>query len=164
MHLVLQMVFKKSRYLFPVSCHSLALESWRLRWLSVFQTPTVCSFCSSFNLYNKVFKTQENQEEGKPTVDTSFLLRIGNKLPMKGVTESKFGAKTKGWTIQRPAHPGIHPIISHQTQKLLHMPAKFCWRDPGISVLYEAMPVPGKYRSVCSQSCIRWNTGPQWRS
>jgi hypothetical protein len=23
---------------------------------------------------------------------------------------------------------------------------------------YEAMPVPGKYRSECSQSSIRWNT------
>ena len=59
-------------------------------------------------------------------VDTSFLLKIGNKIPMKGVTETKFGAKTKGWTIQRLPHPGIHPIISHQTQTLLHMPARFC--------------------------------------
>jgi hypothetical protein len=24
----------------------------------------------------------------------------------------------------------------------------------------EAMPVPGKYRSGCSQSAIGWNTGP----
>ena len=31
-------------------------------------------------------------------MDTSFLLRIGNKTPMKGVTETKFGAKMKGWT------------------------------------------------------------------
>jgi hypothetical protein len=59
-------------------------------------------------------------------VDTSFLLRIGNKIHMEGVTETKFGAKTKGWTIQRLPHPGIHPIISHQTQALLHMPARFC--------------------------------------
>jgi hypothetical protein len=29
-------------------------------------------------------------------VDTSFLLRIGNKILMKGVTETMFGAKTKG--------------------------------------------------------------------
>ena len=29
-------------------------------------------------------------------MDTSFLLRIGNKIPMKGVTETKFGAETKG--------------------------------------------------------------------
>jgi hypothetical protein len=25
--------------------------------------------------------------------------RIGNKTPMEGVTETKFGAETKGWTI-----------------------------------------------------------------
>jgi hypothetical protein len=27
------------------------------------------------------------------------LLRIGNKTPMEGVTETKFGAERKGWTI-----------------------------------------------------------------
>jgi hypothetical protein len=35
-----------------------------------------------------------------------------------------------------------------------------CSRDPVIAVLYEDMPVPGKYRSGCSQSSIRRNTGP----
>jgi hypothetical protein len=59
-------------------------------------------------------------------VDTSFLLRIGNKIPMEGVAETKFGAKTEGRTIQRLPHPGIHTIISHQTRTLLHMPARFC--------------------------------------
>ena len=93
-------------------------------------------------------------------VDTSFLLRIGNKIPMKGVTETKFGDKMKGWTIQRIPHLGIHPIISHQTQTLLHMPERFCCRDPVMAVSYEAMPVPGKYRSGCSQSSIGWITGP----
>jgi hypothetical protein len=44
---------------------------------------------------------------------------------MKGVTETKFGAKMKGWTIQRLPHLWIHPIISHQTQTLLHMPERF---------------------------------------
>jgi hypothetical protein len=29
-------------------------------------------------------------------VDISFLLRLGNKIPLKGVTEIKFGAKKKG--------------------------------------------------------------------
>ena len=48
------------------------------------------------------------------------------QIPMKGVIESKFGAKMKGWTIQRLPHPGIHPIISHQAQTLLHMPGRFC--------------------------------------
>jgi hypothetical protein len=32
-------------------------------------------------------------------MDTSFLLRIGKKIPMEEVPEKKFGAKTKGWTI-----------------------------------------------------------------
>ena len=41
---------------------------------------------------------------------------------MKGDTETKFGTKMKGWTNQRLPDPGIHPIISHQTQTLLHMP------------------------------------------
>jgi hypothetical protein len=27
------------------------------------------------------------------------LLRIGNKIPMEGVTETKFGAEMKGWTM-----------------------------------------------------------------
>ena len=74
-------------------------------------------------------------------MDTSFLPRIGNKIPMAWVTETKFGAKMKGWTIQRLPHPGIHPIISHKTQTLLHMPARFCWKNTDIAVLCEAMPV-----------------------
>jgi hypothetical protein len=32
-------------------------------------------------------------------VDTSFLLRMGNKIPMEGVTETKFGAEMEGRTI-----------------------------------------------------------------
>jgi hypothetical protein len=59
-------------------------------------------------------------------VDTLFLPRIGNKISMEGVAETKFGAKMKGWTFQRLPHPGVHPIISHQTQTLLHTPARFC--------------------------------------
>jgi hypothetical protein len=33
------------------------------------------------------------------SVDTFPLLRIGNKTPMEGVTETKFGAEKKGRTI-----------------------------------------------------------------
>jgi hypothetical protein len=58
-------------------------------------------------------------------VDTLSLLRIGNKTPLKGVTEKKFGAEMKGWTIQRLPHQRIHSIISHQTKTLLHMPEDF---------------------------------------
>jgi hypothetical protein len=33
------------------------------------------------------------------SVDTTFLLRMGNKIPMEGVTETKFGAEMEGKTI-----------------------------------------------------------------
>jgi hypothetical protein len=56
------------------------------------------------------------------SMDTSLLLRMGNKIPMEGVTGTKFGAETEGKTIQRLPHVGIHHIYNHQTQKLLHMP------------------------------------------
>jgi hypothetical protein len=59
------------------------------------------------------------------SVDTLFLLRMGNKIPMEGVTETKIRAETKGMTIQRLPHPGIHPINNHQTQTLLHMATRF---------------------------------------
>jgi hypothetical protein len=52
------------------------------------------------------------------SVDTSVLLRRGNKIPMEGVTEAKCGAETEGMTIQRLPHLGIYPIYSHQTQTL----------------------------------------------
>jgi hypothetical protein len=45
------------------------------------------------------------------SADTLFLLRMGNKIPMEGVT--KFGADTEQRTIQRLTHRGIHPINSH---------------------------------------------------
>jgi hypothetical protein len=89
----------------------------------------------------------------------TLLLRRGNKIPMEGVTETKFGAETEGRTIQRLPHPGIHPINNNQTHTLLHIPTRFCWQDPDIAVSCEAMPVSGKYRSGCSQSSIGWNTG-----
>jgi hypothetical protein len=60
------------------------------------------------------------------SVDTSLLLRMGNKIPIEGVTETKFGATTEGKTIQRLPHPGIHPIYNDQNQTLLHMQERFC--------------------------------------
>ena len=47
-----------------------------------------------YKLQNMKLKNTEDQ-----SVDTLPLLRIGNKTPMEGVTETKFGAETKGWTI-----------------------------------------------------------------
>jgi hypothetical protein len=54
-------------------------------------------------------------------VDTSILLRKGNKIPMEGVTETKCRAETEEMTIQRLPHLGIHPTYNHQTQTLLWM-------------------------------------------
>ena len=52
------------------------------------------------------------------TVNTLSLLRMGNKIPMEGVTETKFGAEPEGTTIQRLPHLEIYPINNHQTQIL----------------------------------------------
>jgi hypothetical protein len=42
-------------------------------------------------------------------VDTPFLLRIGKKITMEGVTETTFGAKMKGWTIHTETTPSRYP-------------------------------------------------------
>ena len=60
------------------------------------------------------------------SVDTSFLLRMGNKIPLEGVTETKFGVDMKGWTIQRLPHMGINPINNHQTETLWQVPTRPC--------------------------------------
>jgi hypothetical protein len=41
-------------------------------------------------------KLKKNEDQ---SLDTLPLPRIGNKKPMEGVTDTKFGAKTKGWTL-----------------------------------------------------------------
>jgi len=56
-------------------------------------------------------KLKKNKDQ---SVDTS-ILRMGNKIPMEGVTETKFGAEMEERTIQRLPHLGIHPIYNHQT-------------------------------------------------
>ena len=89
----------------------------------------------------------------------SWNLRIGNKTPLEGVTETKVRAETKGWTIWRLPYPGIHPIMSLQTLTPLYTLAKFCWKDPDIPFSCEAMLGPSKHRSGCSQSAIWWITG-----
>ena len=60
------------------------------------------------------------------SVDTLFLLKMGNKIPMEEVTETKYGAETEGVTIQKLPHLRIHPINHHQTQILLQMPTRAC--------------------------------------
>ena len=98
------------------------------------------------------------KKEGQ-SVDTLLLLRRGDKIPLEGVTETTCKAETEGMTIQRLPHLGIHPINNHQTQTLLWMPTGACWQEPDIAVSWEALPVPGKYRSGCSQPSIGRSTG-----
>jgi hypothetical protein len=67
-------------------------------------------------------KLKKNKDQ---SVDTLPLLRIGNKTPMEGITETKFRAEMKGWTIYRLPYLRIYPIISFQTLIPLHTLARF---------------------------------------
>jgi hypothetical protein len=60
------------------------------------------------------------------SVDAFVLLRRMSKILMGRHTVTEYGVKTKGVTIQRLTHLGIHPIYSHQTQTLLWMPTSTC--------------------------------------
>ena len=60
------------------------------------------------------------------SVDAFVLLRRVSKILMGGHTDTEYGVKTKGVTIQRLFHLGIHPIYSHQTWMLLWMLGGAC--------------------------------------
>ena len=66
-----------------------------------------------FTDYMKL-KKKEDQ-----SVDSSVLLRRGNKILMGRSMETKCRAETEGKAIKRLPHLGIHLIYSHQMQKLL---------------------------------------------
>jgi hypothetical protein len=55
-------------------------------------------------------KLKKKEDQG---MDTLILLRRRNKILIKGVTETRYGADTEGLTIQRLPHLGIHPIYNH---------------------------------------------------
>ena len=101
------------------------------KWAQKLRKPKI-QFLKPMKLNNK-----EDQ-----SLDTSILLRRGNRGPMEGVTETKFGAKTKGMTIQKLTHLGNHPINNQQTQTLLQMSTRACWQETNIAVSWEALPVP----------------------
>jgi hypothetical protein len=46
-------------------------------------------------------KLKKKEYQSVPSVDISFLLRMGYKIPMEGVIETKFRADSEGMTIQR---------------------------------------------------------------
>jgi hypothetical protein len=47
-------------------------------------------------LFAKHMKLKKKEDQ---SVDTSILLRMGNKIPMERVTETKFRAEAEGMTI-----------------------------------------------------------------
>jgi hypothetical protein len=111
--------------------------------------------------FAKHMKLKKKEDQ---SVDTLIPLRRENKIPMGRIKKKKCEADTEGMTIQRLPHLGIHPINNHQNQSLSWMPTRTCWEEPDIAVSWEAVPVPDKYRSKCSQTPLDWAQGPQWRS
>ena len=79
-------------------CHTqdLLVDKWRLA--QKLRIPKI--------QFAKHMKLQKKEDQ---SVDTSILLRRGNKIPMEEVTETKFRAETEGITIQKLPYLGIHP-------------------------------------------------------
>jgi hypothetical protein len=81
--------------------------------------------------FAKHMKLEKKEDQ---SVNTSIFLRRANKIPMGGVTETKFRAEIEGVTIQKLPHLGIHFINNHQNQPVLHMPTRACLQKPDIAV------------------------------
>jgi hypothetical protein len=62
---------------------------------------------------NKIHKPRETQEDRRPNCGNIHLFRMGMKILIEGVTETKCGTETNGMTIQGLLHLGIHPIYNH---------------------------------------------------
>jgi hypothetical protein len=65
------------------------------------------------NTQDKINRPNEVKRMEGQSVNTSVLLRSGNKIPMGRDTETKCGAETEGKIIQRLPHLMIHTIYSH---------------------------------------------------
>jgi hypothetical protein len=76
-------------------------------------------------------KLKKNEDH---SVDSLFLLRIGNKILMQGVIEAKYGVEPEGKVIQRLPHLGVNPIYSQETQTLLWMPTNTCSQEFDITL------------------------------
>ena len=51
------------------------------------------------------------------SVDNLFFLRMGIKIPMEGVTDTKFGAEREGRTIQRLPYQGVGAVLLQRKDK-----------------------------------------------
>jgi hypothetical protein len=64
----------------------------------------------------------ELKKKEDQSMNTSIILRRGNKLSMEEVKKTKCRAETEVMVIQRWPHLGIHPTYNHKTQIFLWMP------------------------------------------
>lgn len=79
---------------------NLHLGPWTFLFAEIFGSEFVCTnwkVGSSYPCASVIILPTENGNNFKS--NQMPLHRIGNKTPMEGVTETKFGAETKGWTI-----------------------------------------------------------------
>ena len=83
---------------------------------------------------------------------------------MEGITETKFEAETKGWTIYRLPYPGIHPIISLQTMTPWHTLASLCCKDRDIAVPCETRRGLANTEVDAHSQLLDGSQGPQWRA
>jgi hypothetical protein len=63
-------------------------------------------------------------------VDSLFLLRMGNKLPIEEVTETKFRAETERWTIPGTAPPWDPSHIQPPNPDTIAYASKILLTDP----------------------------------
>ena len=73
--------------------------------------------------------------------------------------ETKCGAETERNVIQRLPHLRVHPIFSPQTPTLLWMLRNACWKEPYMTISWEALQEHDKYRERCSQPIIGLSSG-----
>jgi hypothetical protein len=72
------------------------------------------------------FSKHRKLKKEDQSMDTSIILRMGNKIPMEGVTKTNCGAETEEMIVHRLSHLETHHIYNHQTQTLLCMPRRAC--------------------------------------
>jgi hypothetical protein len=77
---------------------------------------------------------------------------MGNKITMEEVKETKFGIEPEGTTIQRLSKLGDPSHKQPPNPNTRQMPTRAFWQEPDIALSCDVLPVPGKYRSGCSQS------------
>ena len=82
-----------------------------------------------------------------------------NKTLTGGNLETKCGTETERKAIQRLLHLETHPIYSHKTWMPLWMLGCACWREPDMSVSWQALPEPDNYRGGCLQPTIWLSMG-----